>query len=55
MPGRMRSLLGAARAAAASGDAETARSRYETLSGQWRGHPDHPAVSEAREFKADRG
>ena len=55
MPGRMRSLLGAARAAAASGDAETARSRYETLSGQWRGQPDHPAVAEAREFKADRG
>ena len=55
MPGRTRSLLGAARAAAASGDTERARSRYETLSGQWRGQPDHPAVAEAREFKADRG
>ena len=55
MPGRTRSLLGAARAAAASGDAETARSRYETLIDQWRGQPDHPAVAEAREFKAERG
>ncbi len=55
MPGRKRSLLGAARAAAASGDAETAEARYETLIGQWRGQPDHPAVAEARAFAADRG
>ena len=55
MPGRMRSLLGAARAAAASGDAETARTRYETLIGQWRGQPAHAALAEAREFTASRG
>ena len=55
MPGRTRSLLGAARAAAAGGDAETARARYATLIGQWRGKPDHPAIAEAREFNADRG
>ena len=55
MPGRMRSLLGAARAAAASGDVETARSRYATLIGQWRGQPDDPAVAEAREFTEGRG
>ena len=50
MPGRARSLIGAARAAAASGDFETARERYGTLLGFWRGHPDHPGVQEARRF-----
>ena len=50
MPGRARSLLGAARAAAASGDTETARARYSTLLGFWRGPSDHPGVQEARRF-----
>ena len=50
MPGRARSLLGAARAAAASGDTETARARYSTLLWFWRGPSDHPGVQEARRF-----
>lgn len=52
MPGRTRSLLGAARAAAASGDAETAYARYAQLLDNWRGQPDHPAITEARGFTA---
>ncbi len=55
MPGRMRSLLGAARAAAAAGDAQTAHARYATLIEQWHGKSDDPAVAEAREFTASRG
>ena len=54
MPGRARSLLGAARAAAASGDAETAHARYGTLLDNWRGAADHPAVAEARAYAAPR-
>ena len=50
MPGRARSLLGAAQAAAASGDSETARERYTTLLSFWRGLSDHPGVEEARRF-----
>ena len=50
MPGRARSLLGAARAAAAAGDGETARERYSTLIGFWKGPSDHPGVEEARRF-----
>ena len=50
MPGRARSLLGAAQAAAASGDSETARERYATLLSFWRGPSDHPGVEEARRF-----
>ena len=50
MPGRVRSLLGAARAAAAAGDGETAHTRYSTLLGFWRGPSDQPGVEEARRF-----
>ena len=50
MPNRARSLLGAARASAAAGDADTARARYQTLLGFWRGEPTHPGVEEARRF-----
>ena len=50
MPNRARSVLGAARAAAASGDVETARERYDFLLEFWRGQPDHPGVEEARRF-----
>ena len=53
MPGRARSLLGAARAAAADGDAATAQERYAALVEQWRGRPDHPMIAEARRFAAD--
>ena len=52
MPGRARSLLGAARAAAAAGDAETARERYATLIANWRGRADNPAIAEARAYAA---
>ena len=50
MPGRARSLLGAARAAAAVGDQERARERYSTLLGFWRGRSDDPGFEEARRF-----
>jgi len=50
MPGRARSLLGAASAAAAAGDGETAGNRYSTLLGFWRGPSDHPGIEEARRF-----
>ena len=50
MPNRARSLLGAARAAAAAGDAATARDRYHTLLEFWRGNPNDPGVEEARRF-----
>ena len=52
MPNRMRSLLGAARAAAASGDRVTARERYATLADFWIGAADNPGYAEAREFIA---
>ena len=52
MPNRMRSLLGAARAAAASGDLVTARERYTTLADFWIGDDDDPGYAEAREFIA---
>ena len=50
MPGRVRSLLGAARAAAASGDSEAARAHYSTLLEFWRPSSDNPGVEEARRF-----
>ena len=52
MPNRMRSLLGAARAAAAIGDRATARERYATLADFWIGAADNPGYAEAREFIA---
>ena len=50
MPKRARSLLGAARAADAGGDATAAHEHYSTLLGFWRGPADHPGVEEARRF-----
>ena len=52
MPKRARSLLGAARAAAASGDNNTAREHYSTLLSFWQGSADHPGAEEARRFTA---
>ena len=52
MPGRALSLLGSARAAAASGDEATARARYATLVDAWVGSTEHPGFSEARRFVA---
>ena len=53
MPNRMRSLLGAARAAAATGDRATARAHYATLADFWIGAADNPGYAEAREFIAE--
>lgn len=50
MPGRARSLLGAARAAAKSGDRQTANEHYATLLSFWRGPTDAPDIEEARRF-----
>ena len=50
MPKRMRSLLGAARAAAGSGDSSAAREHYAALAGFWIGAADNPGYVEAREF-----
>ena len=52
MPGRARSLLGAARAALQTGDTETARERYDRLVTYWVGSSDHPGYAEARRFVA---
>jgi hypothetical protein len=52
MPGRARSLLGSARAAAGSGDDATASARYATLVDAWVGSAEHPGFSEARRFLA---
>ena len=50
MPNRMRSLLGAARSAAAIGDRVTARTHYGTLADFWIGAADEPGYAEARQF-----
>ena len=50
MPGRMHSLLGAARAAVENTDLETAREHYATLVGSWRGTAEHTGYIEARRF-----
>ena len=50
MPNRMRSLLGAARAAAASGDPGAARAHYGTLAGYWAGATDDAVYVEAVQF-----
>lgn len=55
-PRRALSLLGAARAAAARGDRETAEERYRTLLEVWdRADDGLPAVGEAREYLAAAG
>ena len=53
MPNRMRSLLGAARAADANGDRVTAREHYATLADFWVGAADEPGYAEARQFLAE--
>ena len=53
MPNRMRSLLGAARAAAAVGDRVAAREHYATLADFWVGAADEPGYAEARQFLAE--
>ena len=50
LPKRARSLLGAARAAAKSGDQATARERYGTLMAVWHEYPDQVAFLEAQRF-----
>jgi tetratricopeptide (TPR) repeat protein len=50
MPNRMRSLLGAARAAVASGDRSSARAHYGTLAGYWAGATDDAVYVEASQF-----
>ena len=50
MPKRARSLLGAARAAAKSGDRLTARERYRTLMAIWHDHADLLGFREAQRF-----
>ena len=50
MPNRMRSLLGAARAAAASGDRSAARAHYGALAGYWAGATDDAVYVEASQF-----
>ncbi|MCY4078383.1 MAG: hypothetical protein OXH04_23455 [Acidobacteria bacterium] len=50
MPNRMRSLLGAARAAAANGDRAAARGHYATLARYWAGATDDAVYLEASQF-----
>ena len=50
MPGRARSLLGLARAAAQSGDRTTATKQYTTLLSNWQGRDDLPGYQEASRF-----
>ena len=52
-PNRSLSLIGLARAAAATGDLETARQQYQKLVDQWRGDDDAAVIQEARVFLAD--
>ena len=54
LPKRARSLLGAARAAAKSGDQLTARERYRTLMAIWHEYPEQPAFLEAQRFVRER-
>ena len=50
MPNRMRSLLGAARAATATGDARAAQAHYAGLVRYWAGASDDPVYVEASRF-----
>ena len=53
MPNRARSLLGAARAAAKSGDRRTAQERHRTLMAIWQDRSDVPGFREAERFLAE--
>jgi len=53
MPGRTHSLLGAAEAAAASGDSGTAKEHYGTLLEFWKGSSQLPGIEEAKRFTTD--
>ena len=50
LPNRMRSRLGAARAASEMGLADVARTHYAALTEYWVGDDDHPALREAQQF-----
>ena len=50
MPNRMRSLLGAGRAAVATGDREAAREHYATLADFWIGDTSDPGYNEAQQY-----
>ena len=50
MPNRMRSLLGAGRAAAADGDRDAAREYYATLADFWIGDASDPGYTEAQRY-----
>jgi len=50
MPNRMRSLLGAARAAVKTGDTGAAKRFYATILDYWVGSPDNPSYKEAAQF-----
>ena len=50
MPHRPQSLLGSARAAGKSGDAQTARAHYEELVQLWAGSAEQTSVEEAQRF-----
>ena len=53
MPGRTHSLLGAAEAAAASGDTGAAKEHYATLLEFWKGSSRLPGIAEAKRFATD--
>ena len=53
MPGRTHSLLGAAEAAAASGNTRAAKAHYATLLEFWRGSSQLPGIEEAKRFTID--
>ena len=50
LPNRMRSRLGAGRAASELGLADVARTHYAALAEYWAGDANHPALQEARQF-----
>jgi tetratricopeptide (TPR) repeat protein len=54
MPNRPRSLLGMARAQAATGNAELAAEYYQALVGIWRGDDNFEGIAEARSYVASR-
>ena len=55
MPNRPRSLLGLARAYAATGNDEEAAEAYEELTEVWAGHESLAGMQEARRFLRGRG